>query len=697
MKKIIISSLALVPFLMFGQLDRSIRPEAGKAPKINIKDSEVFTTKNGITVILSENHKLPKVSFNLVTASDQRVEGNLAGLSEVAGSLINSGTTNRTKDELDKEIDFIGAYLSAGSNNVYLSCLTKHVDKGLNLMTDILMNANFPQSEVDRIIKQNEASLLALKSEPSGIASNVEDIANFGAKHPYGEVMTEESLKNINRSAIVNYYKSTFSPKGSHLVIVGDVTRQQAEELVDKYFSSWAGVEPYRSTVQGAKRSVGNRVVFVKKPGAVQSVVRIAFPVDLAPGDEDYLKVRVLNGILGASGFGARLMQNLREDKAYTYGCYSSVDVDDLGSVFTSGGNFRNEVTDSAITQILFEIDRITKENVTDKELALTKSSMAGSFARSMERPSTIARFARSIIKNKLPKDYYQTYLERLDKITKEDILAVAKKYLTANNCNIIVVGSEDVLDNLKQFDSDGKIEKWDAFGNEAKDMKPSDLTADQVFEKYVTAVTKNLSAKKLAKLLKKTKTMIEEAEVTIPGAPAPLKSTNFFQAPNGQATRLEMNGMTIQSTYFDGKTGTSTNMQTGSKEMTEKEIAASNKNVGLIPEMNYKTSGMEYEVLGIEEKDGKEFYVVEMNDGSATKMNYYDKNTGLLSITSVVRTDEASGQTQEITTIYTKYSIVNGLLFPSEYTLNVGPMNISAKVINREMNPKKMSLEDFK
>jgi predicted Zn-dependent peptidase len=144
--------------------------------------------------------------------------------------------------------------------------------------------------------------------------------------------------------------------------------------------------------------------------------------MDILTGDKNQLPLTVLNGIFGGGGFGTRLMQNLREDKAYTYGCYSSLNVTENGSWLSIGGNFRNAVTDSAITQILFELDNITKGTVKDEELNLTKSSMAGGFARSLERPQTIAQFALNIIKNKLSKDYYQTYLQRLDAITKEDV-----------------------------------------------------------------------------------------------------------------------------------------------------------------------------------------------------------------------------------------------------------------------------------
>ena len=189
MKKIFLFIGLILPVLGSAQLDRSVRPQPGNAPNINIKDSEVFTTANGITVILSENHKLPKVSFDIFTGSDPRIEGNKAGLSDMAGELILSGTANRSKDQLDNEKDYIGASLGASSTSISMSCLTKHMDKGLELMSDVLLNANFPQSEFDRIKKQNESGLMAAKSDPSAMARNAEVKVNF-PNHPFGGVMT---------------------------------------------------------------------------------------------------------------------------------------------------------------------------------------------------------------------------------------------------------------------------------------------------------------------------------------------------------------------------------------------------------------------------------------------------------------------------------------------------------------------------
>jgi zinc protease len=693
MKKLIIVVGILAPALLFGQLDRSIRPAAAKAPTINIKDSEVFITANGITVILSENHKLPTVAFNFVMGSDPITEGNKAGLSDLAGSLVLSGTSNRTKDQLDNEKDYIGATLDASENSIYLSCLTKHMNKGLELMSDVFYNANFPQSEFDRIKKQNESSLMAAKSDPGMMADNVEAKVNF-PNHPYGEVMTEKTLSNITRDDVAAYFQAIFTTQGSYLVVVGDITKEQATKVIEQYFGKATEGKPYKQEIGKGQFNTGNRVFFVKKPGAVQSVIQISFPLDIRTGDKNQLPLTVLNGIFGGGGFGTRLMQNLREDKAYTYGCYSGLNVTEDGSWISIGGNFRNEVSDSAITQILFELDSITNSYVSDEELNLTKSSMAGSFSRALERPQTIAQFALNIIKNDLSKDYYQTYLKRLEAVNKEDILMMAQSYFTPKKCNIVVVGNESIVDKLKQFDADGKIEFLDAFGDEVKEIKKATISKDELINKYVLAVTKSASMKDVQKKLKKVKSVEKQTELSMSQIPFPLKSTDLWIAPNSEGQKMEGQGMVFQKSYFDGTTGATTSMQTGKQDMTAEEIAAKQKSSGLFPELNYTTTGMSFELVGVETVNDKDYYVLKINDGSTESYDYFDVTTFLKSKTISIR--KAEDQTIETTLTYDDYKEVNGILFPHTMSMNVGQMNFSGKITSITVNGK-ADLKEYK
>jgi zinc protease len=403
----------------------------------------------------------------------------------------------------------------------------------------------------------------------------------------------------------------------------------------------------------------------------------------MKPGDVNQIPLTVTNGIFGGGGFGTRLMQNLREDKAYTYGCYSALNVTENGSWFAASGNFRNEVTDSAITQLLFELDRIRKEPVKDDEINLTKSSMAGSFARSLESPSTIARFALNIIQNNLPKDYYQTYLKKLEAVDKEMVQKMAQTYFTAENCNIIVVGNEAIIDKLKVFDADGKIEFLDAFAQEVKDIKKSDLSKEALIEKYILAISNSKNIKEASKKITKIKSMKQEYELKSPLFPGSLSMTNYFAAPNKEAMKMEMQGMLLQKTYFDGNKGGSASMQTGKTEMKADEIAAKNKSIGLIPEMNYVTSGMSFELLGIENQNGIEYYVLKTNDGQTEKMDYFDSKT--FEKVKSIQIQEG----QETTMIYSDFKEVGGVKFPHLIKLSIGEMSMEGSTKTIEVNGK--------
>jgi len=692
MKKYIITLSALIPALLFGQVDRSKRPVAQAAPTINIKDSEVFKTANGITVVLSENHKIPAVSFELNMGSDPIFEGNKSGLSELTGSLITSGTSNRNKDQFDREVDYIGATISATGTSLSLNCLTKHIDKGMTLFSDVLLHADFPESEFDRIKHQSESELMAVKSDPNAMAKNAMLAANF-AGHPKANIMTEQTLAAISREDVLNYYKTIFTPKGSYLVVVGDITRAQLEKVLETYLSSWNGPEPIINPAKTAVPSGGNRVIFVKKPGAVQSVISVSFPLDMKLGDKNQLPLVVMNDILGGGGFGARMMQNLREDKGYTYGCYSSVRVSNYGSYFNSQGSFRNDVTDSAITEILYEIKHITEGLVTKDELSLTKSSMAGDFARSLEDPSTLARFAYNISRNNLPKDFYQTYLKRLEAVTDQDVLNMALNYLILNGITIVVVGSEDVLDKISVFDADGKIEKFDSFGNPAKELKPTSVSKESVIEAYIFAATQTKSMRSAYKKLKKIKSYTETASLSTPQIPIAIESKRVWGAPNKEAMILSIQGSAFQKNYFDGKEGYSWSPQ-GSNNLSKEEVENRAKQIGVIPEINFDKVGIAYELKGIEETELGDMYVIAYTLGKVETYDYYSAETHLKMKT--VSIDKSTDEPQEKTTYFSSYTDVNGILFPFEYELLTNGMAISGSVSSIEVN-KPINWSDYK
>jgi hypothetical protein len=360
----------------------------------------------------------------------------------------------------------------------------------------------------------------------------------------------------------------------------------------------------------------------------------------------------------------------------------------------SAGGNFKNAVTDSAITEILKEFAGIIEAQVTDEELSLTKNNMAGGFARSLERPQTVARFALNTIKQKLAPDYYQNYLQQLEAISKEDVLRVAQQYFTAKNCHIIVVGNEEILPKLLVFDTDGKIEKLDAFGAPIKETKSADITADQLIDSYVMALTGTSSKKAALKKVKAVKSYVRVSELSSEQIPYALSSTDYFWEGVKEASKMEMPGMVLQKSYYDGVSGYTFSMQNGREDLKAEEVAAKQKASGFIPELNYKANGMSYEIKGIENINGEECYVLYTNDGIAENYDFYNVQSFMkVRSTNIRKMDE---EIVETTTNYSDYKAVDGFTFAHAFSMSVGKMTLNGVVKTISVNPKLVITEDF-
>ena len=355
-------------------LDRSNPPEPAPAPVIQLGTAETFTLDNGLKVFVVENHKLPRVAFSLVLDLDPIYEGDNAGYISTAGELLSRGTTNRTKAQIDQEVDFIGASLSTSASGVYASSLTKHIDKLLELMADVTLNPSFPQDELEKIKTETISGLQASKDDPGAIASNVRAVLRYGKDHPYGELMTEETVAKIDIEACREFYQTYFKPNIGYLAIVGDINAEQAREYVEEYFGGWQAAEVPKHHYEIPKAPEQTQVAMVDRPQSVQSTINITYPVELKTGDPDVLKSSVMNTILGGGVFNSYLIQNLRETYGYTYGARSSLSSDRLVGYFNAGADVRNEVTDSAVVQFFNELRRIREEPVEEEQLQLIKS-----------------------------------------------------------------------------------------------------------------------------------------------------------------------------------------------------------------------------------------------------------------------------------------------------------------------------------
>jgi hypothetical protein len=337
----------------------------------------------------------------------------------------------------------------------------------------------------------------------------------------------------------------------------------------------------------------------------------------------------------------------------------------------------RNEVTDSAIYQIFYELHRIIDEPVTDKELASAKAYITGSFARSMESPQTIASFALNVKRYNLPEDYYANYLKRLDAVTLDDVQAMAKKYIRPDNAHIIVVGKgTEVAHTLTQF---GEVTYYDIYGNSyvpAKAEVPAGLTAAKVLDNYISAIggEDHVRAIKDIKMVMKTEMQGRELEIM-----------SMSKVPNMSKTAVTMGGMAVMTSVFNGTDATIQQMgqPVPVDENQKKDMAFE---AAIVSEIAIKDMGLTAELNGIESIDGVNTYAVEITKPSGSKMTYfYDTETGLKLRTSATLQGPQGEVVQD--TDLSDYKEVNGVMFPFSISLPMGPMKMKATAESIEVN----------
>lgn len=672
MKKFALGILVmlLATGITFAQVDRSKLPASGPAPEIKIGEAESFTLANGLKVFVVKNTKLPRVSFTLVFDRDPILEGDKAGLSTFIGDMMMGGTKNRTKDQLDQEIDFIGASLSASATSVSASSLKKHQGKVLELMADVLFNPVFPEAELEKLKKQSLTGLATTKDDPQAISSRLSRAVLYGKNHPYGESQTEQTTKNITLDDVKAYYQTYFKPNIAYLAIVGDIEKAEAQRVVNQYFGAWKkGVVPtftYPMPVRAAKQAVA----LVDRSSSVQSVIDVTQPVAMKIGDPDYISSRLLNQILGG-GSASRLFMNLREDKGFTYGAYSSIEADKLVGNISASASVRSEVTDSAVYEFVYEIKNLVEKGVTQEELDKAKAELAGGFGRSLEQPGTVATFALNTARYNLPKDYYATYLQKLNAYTVADINATAKRLIEPDKFIITTVGNgAEIKEKLAQF---GEVVEYDIMGEPAKQLvAEADMTAEKVLENYLTAIG---GADKVAAI----QTAKISMDANVMGTA--LTIAFVYDSQNGRyGQKLSIAGNVMQKTTIANGKG-SMSVQGNAMEMTPAQLAEAQLNSYLFPEAVYKTNGYTATLDGLKDVDGKPAYKVVIATASGAKLiNYYAQDSGL----KIKYENPASGDT-----FYGDYQPMNGVLLPMSWTIKSPqiPVPLEAKVTSLQVN----------
>ncbi len=677
MKKIIVFATVILLFRVgYAQkLDRSKRPAPTPAPEVKLGEIKPLELSNGIKIFVVENHKIPTVSYSIVLNIHPALEGDATGTADITSKLITSGTKNRNKDALDSAVDFIGATFNASPTGIYAASLKKQQTKLLELLSDVILNPDFKQTELDKIKTQTLATLEAQKDDPDAISTNVKSVLNFGKAHPYGEITTKESIEKITLEKCNAYYQTYFRPNVAYIAVVGDVTFLEVKSLMEQYLGAWQRAEVPSAAFEIPQAPATRSVAVVNKPGAVQSVINITYPVDLKPNSGEVIKVRVLNAVLGG-GASSRLFMNLREKHGYTYGSYSSLNYDELVGEFSAYAKVRNAVTDSSIIEMLAELNRIRTEKVPLEELEGIKNYITGSFAISLEDPATVARFAINIERYHLPKDYYTNYLKTLAAVTVDDVYAMAQKYIHPENATIIVVGDKEAITKkVAQFSPASTVELYDNYGNKinlAAKIIPKGFTAKTVIDNYVKAIGGTKAIQKIKDVRIKMNTKLQGVDVNV---------ITEQKAPNKFVMSFNMGEMTVQKDIFNGVKGKQTGMQ-GNKEITGDALDELKTQATMNIEMQYQKLGYKLNLKGIEGINGKDAYIIEVVSPKGKKSTeWYDVESGL-KVRSSQTADTPQGPMVQTTDIL-EYKEVEGVKFSSVISMNGAmAMKLTAETI---------------
>jgi predicted Zn-dependent peptidase len=682
MKRIFINiALSLTVLTVSAQVDRSKMPEAGPAPEIELGEIQSFTLDNGLKVFVVENHKLPRVTYSLELDIDPFTEGDKMGMSDIAGDLMSKGTSNRTKEELNFEIDYIGANFGTSGASMFGRSLTKHQETLLDIMSDVVKNTEMTEDELEKLKKQYISGLQTEMDDPDAISSKVRRVLLYGKDHPYGEIMTEETVENVTLEDVKGYYNTYWAPNVAYMAVVGDINLKQAKKLVKKYFGDWERKEVPSHEYETPAQPNQMQIAFVNKPGAVQSVITVCNTIDLKPGSEDAIDAVVTNGILGG-GFVSKLNLNLREEHSYTYGARSSINSDELVGNFLATAKVRNEVTDSAIIETMKELGNMLSGKVTEDELKTIKNYRTGIFASSLENPGTKANFAINIEKYDMPEDYYATYLKRLSEVSLEDVNATAKKYINPNKGYILVVGNqEEVADKVKALSPSGMISFYDTYGNPVEETTlkpaPEGVTAESVIDAYIKAIGGEKKVKGL-KSYKQTFTMSMQG--------MQLEGKAMVKSPNMLLNEITMGGNVVQKQVLNGDKGGMSGMQ-GSRALTEEEVVSMQEEAIIIPELFYNDDDHELELKGMDMMADQQVYVVAITTPSGSEMtNYYAVESGLL-VGTISVNETPQGSFSEETT-YMDYKEIEGVKFPQTMKIAAGPQRIEMKITETLVNP---------
>ena len=434
---------ALPRFLLALILSMGALPAAaGITPKRTMLD-------NGVVVLTSEQRALPMVSIELLIEAGARFDGTgQEGLANLAARLLTYGTKRRSALQISDALDFIGASLSTGCSenlaSVSMTILKKDLPTGLALLAEVLTQSTFPQEEIERQKQSIIASLKAREEEPGDIAERRFAAALF-PKSPYGRPVegTESSVRAISQKSLREFYERYYRPNRTIVAVVGDVGAEEIAEALDQALRSWKKGEPTGKPLVPSATGAPTSIRVNKELTQANIVMGHE---GVTRGNPDYYAIQVMNNILGGGGFTSRVVDSIRNERGLAYSVYTYFSADKSHGTFQFVMQTKNDSAREAMRIAREEIERMRREPVSEQELNDAKDYLTGSFALRLDTNRKVANFLAQVEFFQLGLDYPERYGDFIRKVTREDVLRVAKRYLQPEKLITVVVGNQNQI-----------------------------------------------------------------------------------------------------------------------------------------------------------------------------------------------------------------------------------------------------------
>lgn len=436
------------------KVDRTVEPPPTAPKPLHVPTWTHTTLSNGAELVVTPKRDLPLVSFtiNFVGGANQFEPADKTGLAGLTAAMMREGTTSRTGDQLSDALELLGVggiSLGVGSEagSIGFSSTKGKFAPTLGVLADVLLHPSFPAEALERLRGQTLVNLTAAKDQPQSIGNNVFARVVYGTEHPYGRVQTEAKVRSITRDDVVAFHKEYFQPGRAIISVTGDVDPATVKSVVEKALAGWTrGGDRPSFAYPPVPVKAATTIYLVDKPKAAQSVFVIGL-VGPPRDTPDYFPLQVMNTILGGI-FQSRLQHNIREEKGYSYGVGSRFAYGKGPGAFQGGGAMTTAKTDSALIEYMKELRGVEGERpFTDDELAQGKAHLAQGLPSMFESVGATSNAIASLYTQGLPQDYYQTYAARVNAVTKDDLVRVAKKYIDLDHLNIIIVGDRAVIE----------------------------------------------------------------------------------------------------------------------------------------------------------------------------------------------------------------------------------------------------------